>query len=554
MAPFTKFFLSLILKNTSKSREAIENIKWYFPRVIIGKMSEHNTTDQYIYFQLQLSNLKLKEKQMLFSVLQELFKDQIIVGKPNLSSGFREAYSRKDFYDLEKEDFYYTSDLFEQFYHYSINLFGVTPSPISETPYKEVDNFWIKKKNMKDLIKLVKTRISKENIDLSFNNLSKIEHFNRNLQEILMNVENFRYSKKDFFFKNYINCIKFTPAFQYFGFSQYYLYFYPLNLNEIDFKHLLHDSFQKIKFSASIDNSNSFMIQYIWPFRNPNISLLNWLTKSKKAIREYCLYFIKKVYQIFHFNRNLGINEWDLDPNRFKAHFQNILFNPDSKSLPLNLREFNTGNLKISDYLTPESPEYEALTQMYDWKCIDIKSYLGSRNFTLVNNIIDLIERKLIFPYVSIKNLGLIDKIYIVLPNIKKEYFEKILKIFNFFNIGFIFEIEGEYYIYGMSEEVKFENGLMIKLYLPECQLDEFERLYDQLFEYLGIKHYIILNDLVDGKDFLKSIYGNLNFLNDYNPLKNLIWNEKDKIWMNHKLFNEKFEKIYPDLIQNRKS
>jgi hypothetical protein len=140
------------------------------------------------------------------------------------------------------------------------------------------------------------------------------------------------------------------------------------------------------------------------------------------------------------------------------------------------------------------------------------------------------------------------------LPVVKKLHNEKLLKIFNFFNLGFINEIEGEYFIYGMPGEIKFENGLMIKLYLPDCQLDEFEKIFDSIFDYLGIKHYVILHNLVDGKSILKSIYGNIDFLKLYNPLKNLIWNEKDKIWMNHKLFNEKFEKIYPDLIPNKKS
>jgi hypothetical protein len=32
---------------------------------------------------------------------------------------------------------------------------------------------------------------------------------------------------------------------------------------------------------------------------------------------------------------------------------------------------------------------------------------------------------------------------------------------------------------------MKIENGLMIKLYLPECEIDEFLRLFDLLFDYL---------------------------------------------------------------------
>ena len=287
---------------------------------------------------------------------------------------------------------------------------------------------------------------------------------------------------------------------------------------------------------------------FIWPFRKPNNKILNWLIKSKKIIREYSLFFVKKVYQIFHFDYNLDINGWDLDHNRFKIYFQNVLFNPDYNPKTPELREFNIGGLNISNYFSPESSEFKSLTQLYSWKSADIKSYLGTPKHTIVNQIHELIDKKLIFPVISLKNLGLINKIFIILPAVKKEHNETLLKIFHFFNIGFVYEIEGEYFIQGFPEEIKFENGLMIKLYLPDCQIDEFEKLFDLIFEFLEIEHYIILNDLVEGKNFLKSLYGSLNFLESYNPLKNLIWNKKDKIWMNHKLFTNKFEKIFPPL------
>jgi len=70
----------------------------------------------------------------------------------------------------------------------------------------------------------------------------------------------------------------------------------------------------------------------------------------------------------------------------------------------------------------------------------------------------------------------------------------------------------------------------MIKLYLPECEVDEFLMLFDLLFEYLEINNYIVLTDLANGKNLLREIYGDLSFLDSYNPLTNLKWNEKDKI------------------------
>ncbi|MFX0140666.1 MAG: hypothetical protein ACFFDN_43910, partial [Candidatus Hodarchaeota archaeon] len=224
------------------------------------------------------------------------------------------------------------------------------------------------------------------------------------------------------------------------------------------------------------------------------------------------------------------------------------LFNPDYNLKITESRESNIGDLNISEYFTPDSSEFKALTELYNRKSIDIKSFLGTRNYTKVNQIIELLEKNLIFPFISLKNLDLKDKIYIILPEVKKENNDKIQKIFSFFNIGFIYEIEGEYYIQGFTKEKRFENGFLIKLYLPDCQLDEFEILFDLIFEYLEIKSYIILNDLIDGKYLLKSIYKDVDFLKSYNPLKNLIWNKKDKKWMNHKLFTDKFEKRYPPL------
>ena len=147
------------------------------------------------------------------------------------------------------------------------------------------------------------------------------------------------------------------------------------------------------------------------------------------------------------------------------------------------------------------------------------------------------------------KNLGLYEKIYIIIPNTNKENIDKLVKIFNFFNFGFIYEIEGSYFIKGMEEEIGFNNGLFIKLYFPDIDLSSFFRLFDLLFQFLKIKKYLILNDMSDGKSLLNHIYGNLDFLKNYNPLKNLLYNEKDEKYMNTKLYNESFEPKYPELI-----
>ncbi len=66
------------------------------------------------------------------------------------------------------------------------------------------------------------------------------------------------------------------------------------------------------------------------------------------------------------------------------------------------------------------------------------------------------------------------------------------------------------------------------------------------------IKYYLTLTDLVHGKTLIKNVFGKVNF-DSYNPLTNLEWNEKDRIWMNHKQYNEDFKAIYPDLFFGQK-
>ena len=89
----------------------------------------------------------------------------------------------------------------------------------------------------------------------------------------------------------------------------------------------------------------------------------------------------------------------------------------------------------------------------------------------------------------------------------------------------------------------------MIKLYLPQYELKNFHRTFDKIFQYLKIEKYLVINNMIHGNNLLKEVYGDLKFMEEYNPLTNLKWNKKDKIWMNHKLFTEKFEPIYPDLL-----
>jgi len=550
-----KYIPVLIVKRNPETLENLNHIKFLFPKTMILEISDIKSKEELFFIEIYSPNLKNEEKQLLYTVIFTLFKKNIISFKRYYWSGFVEAFTRKDFYDFERKEFFYSKDIFEQYFIYLKKTFDDVSDKIIEFPNKTPEYFWIGEKTITDLFRQVEDRIRSENIDFNINNLYRILEFSSELEENILNVDKFKRSQENFFFKNYIKSIQILPSFRNFGLSSYNLYFYPTDINQINFKLLLNNSFQSISYPAQIDNSNSFLVQYICPYRSPGISpYLNWLTKSKKIIREYCLFFTKKFYQILHFNYNLSSEGWDLDPNRFKIYFQNILFNPDYKIQIPDLKEFNIGDLNSSNYLGPNSSEFKALSQIFNWKSLDIKSYLTRRYFKINASIKELLGKKLIYPFLSLKNLDVLEEITIILPDVKKEHNESILKIFSFFNIGFIYEMEGEYYINGFEEVVKFENGIMIKLYFPDCQIDEFEKLFDLLFEYMEIDHYVILNDLIDGENLIKSTFNGLKFLETYNPLTNLIWNDKDKKWRNHKLFNENFEPVYPDMLFGKKN
>ncbi|MFX0076490.1 MAG: hypothetical protein ACFE96_13695, partial [Candidatus Hermodarchaeota archaeon] len=543
-----KHYYILLLKNNTETLDYLKGITFIAKRMAI-------IHSNLLYVGLSLPYLNNEEKVIFISILYNNFKDNLISIKRYDWSGHQEAFSRKDFYDLEQEEFFYTKDLFKQYFSNVRAIFGNIPKPLVEVESVKSLTFWSKEVNISFLIKSVEDRVRSEQAELKEGELNLLLQLHKDLNKILLTLDEYKSIQEKKFFKTFLESISFIPSFQKFGLSQYFLYFYPSDINQIDFKLLLNNSFQSISYPAQIDNSNSFLCKYIFPFRNPGISpYLNWLTKSKKIIREYCLFFIKKFYQIMHFNYNLNQDGWDLDPNRFKIYFQNILFNPDYVVHIPYLKEFNVGELNTFNYLGPNSSEFKALSLIYNWKSLDIKSYLTRRYFKIVSNISELLKKGLILPFMAVKNLDLVEEITIILPNVKTELNKTIKEIFSFFNIGFIYELEGEYYIHGFEDVIKFENGVMIKLFFPDCPFDEFERLFDLLFEYLEIDYYLILHDLIDGKNIIKNVFHSLKFLNSYNPITNLIWNDKDKKWRNHKLFDENFNPVYPYMNYGKKN
>ena len=204
---------------------------------------------------------------------------------------------------------------------------------------------------MKDLRNEVEKMFSIENIQhdkIAFDTLLK---FHTNLSSILMNSNLSSEINQSSIIDRYVKSIKFIPTFQRFGLSQYFLFIHPFKYEDrewkLDWNLLLSNTFQTIKYPIRIDNSTSLLIKYIFPYRNPNLAYLNWLTKSKVIIQEYFIFYVKNLTQLFHFNSNLNEdNRWTYDADRFEIHIQNILFNPDYRRQISKIKQYNLGPLK----------------------------------------------------------------------------------------------------------------------------------------------------------------------------------------------------------------
>ena len=548
------YFPQIILKNSSEVRAAIEKIIKYFPKTYFYETVDLFSKKEFIILQLFIPYLNNEEKIMLTSIISNIFKEDIISFSCYSWDGFLHTFSRKDFYDFNKKEFFYSEDLFKQYFLYIKGILGEELTPFEEKSVNPL-NFWPKKNNMTSLIEKINRRVSTEDISFNTTDIQELLKLHQNLDKYLLNEEKTGVAKKEKFFKQHIKAIKFFPALQKFGLGQYFLYITPFDLEDIDFKLLLTNTFQKIKHLASIDNTNSLLIKYLYPYNDPNTSYLNWL-RSKNKIREYCFFSVKKISQILHFNNNLSSNGWYLDSNNFSTHVQNVLFNPNYEVPDSEVKHFNIGDLSISDYYPPDSLFFKTLLPLYNWRSIDIKSKINSNSRAIFDELQPLIKEKIIFPYITLKNFGFKEIIHFILLNLKIETVDLLKHIFQYFNLGFVYEIEGEYYIHGFTKEKKVNRGLMIKLYLPDCELSEFLRIFEDVFQYLKVEKYLILTDLVSGDYLLRSVYGSTTyhrFIKKYNPLQNLIWKPRAKRWVNHKLFGKNFEYLYPELILKEK-
>ncbi len=548
---FTNYFPQLILKDDKDTREVLNRIKKFFPRVLILKIFEPLIEENFLLVEFYIPPLANKEKKLLLSIIYNLLTDKIIEFRRFFHSGILETFSLVENYDFSSKKFEYNRHLFEEYYQFlkdKTGRFSITRS--KQINWRDFKSFLLKENDIYKLVKTVKNRVIKESIEFDPKKFNELETFSNKLIRILKNKKDFTDIKTKEFFKRYVDSVLFIPIYQNFGLSQYFLYIYPENLDEIDYKLLFLNTFQEIKYPAELASSIPLFIKYVFPHRTPNNAYLNWLVKSKKSIREYALFYIQKIYFILNFNYNLQPYGWYVDYKKFKTYLDNILVNKDYQIDISTIKSCNVGNLNTSNYRGPTSEDYKNLLRIHNTKPTNIKSLTSFIYKKEFHSLQSLLKKGLIHPFLKLKNLDFKEVIYIIVPDIKKEDLNKIVEIFNFFNYCFIYEIEGEYFIQGNLEEKTYENGVMVELYLPgNTQIGELFKLFDLMFSVMNLENYIIMHDLVDGESLIKNTFNRID-LSEYNPLKNLKWNDIDKKWMNPKIYDEIFNPIYPDLVK----
>jgi len=519
-----------------------------------------------IYCLLNIPHLNMKEQNVLINTIQHQFKDDLISFNQVVYPGITQTITRKNFYDFVNKEFFYTPSLFEQYLLFTRNLFGQELPLLEETKWDLKERKLFKKYNLNDLIEEVNSNRDEEH--LQYKDLTKIVDTIEDLESSFIDKEKWSSFKKREVYSKYVDSLRFKPIFSRFGMQEFYVYFRPIKLtgfstdfreksdfkNNIDFELILLNTFKSLKYSEISKSSYIFLIKYIFPYGNPNLAYLNWLLLSKKNISEYCIFSIKKTHDQYDFEKNIDFDGdeliWNLEISRFITYVQEILFEKQGLKPKRNYKTTQILKRNQSEIYTPQSPEFKDLVSVYPQNARNLKN-LGNlpKDEELYQKIRSLIKKNLGLLKMKTSKLKLHQKIIIIIPSIEESAIQPILEIFQFFNKVQINEIEGEYYLHSFLKTRSFERGLYIKVWFPDIDISDFIEYFSHIFKYFKLPHVLLITNLLDGTSFLNQLFKDIDLENDYNPLINLKWNPIDKIWMNHKKFNEKFEPIYPPLV-----
>jgi len=537
----------LVAKNTKQVLNFIDDLSHTVPHYTYYELNDVTDDQKIIFCRFGIQGMNMKEKYEFYSIIHNQLGDDLLIFARFIHQGFYNIFSRKNFYDFINGTFFYTSDLYSEFKKQIRDEFGKNLNPIIIKAPEDSNIFWLNKTSLQSFIDELNQRRMMEPQHFDLNQLNHLEDFNKRLNFYLLNTNLYQTLKESPFFE-FIETIQIKPKLQEFGLQKYYLYFQPSDFNAINPELLLINTFISVRFNSPRIDAFSFLVKYIFPYNTPNRVYLNWLLYSKKNINEYCLFSIKKTHEIFDFSKNITKDGWRIDYNLFTQYVQKILFDPSYNPYNPNLRTLNFQKNHIDSYISPADSNFKDLLKIFKKKS-NIKSFWGvKKGAKLELVVLRLLKNKLIHPTLKFKNLKLRECLYFIIPNLTEDQVKILEKLFQFFNIVTISEIEGEYFVKSFEQLITFNNGLYIKIKLPEIEISAYIDVIFDVFDHLGIKHFIFFSELFKTKKWLREIFKGFDLKNDYNPLINMEWNDFDKIYMNFKLFGENFTPNYPKL------
>lgn len=537
---FAYFSFILIVEYSPDNWKKIQTFKSYFPRMI----NIFNNAEIFVFCYIQ----DIKEKFELFSIFYHNLEGIRRIFRANQSGFLGIGVSYLHSFDYDTTQYFNYGSLISNYRGPISHIFKDEYPEISLPSKKDQevdDEIFLDLHDLDPLVKSVSLRASREQMTLKSQDLLTLKQKIKNLKQIASDPRTLSEFIESDSFKTYVRHLDFIPMYRKFNLSKYTLNIHWKSFQDIDYRLLLLNSFLEFKMPAHFDTKPTFFLSYLFPYRTPNKAYINWNSRSKKSVMDYSLFTPKKIHLIFHTDYSLKADHWEINSDEFMNFYQKILFNPNFQ------RRYTPETITIevsepSAVYGKDSQEFQDLKELYE-----NKKEIHFRSASLIEKYANLVKKGLIFPTLKLQGIGLPNEYLIVLPNVKKEYISPLIKIFSFFNYAEISEIEGDLFLY--EEEISFENGLAVRLHLPFQNYAEIMRSFYSIFEALEIPKFLILTDLAPLDHKLEKLFKPRD-LEDYNPYEGLIWSEMDNRWLNHKLYTEEFEPIYPPLNFQRKA
>ncbi len=553
---FCQYIFDAILSpdNFNSFNQKLTQFNKLIPRLLVS-IFKNNKEKQIGGYLSVLSN---KKEWFLFFL--NYFGKDIKFYYRGISDGFFSFQTSHNFYDFGKKEFIYDASLFKELNKYVKYLLKANNiTNLSSLP--KINHFQAHFPSVYDnlmalnneklqacVLKLQKENENKYHL-ISMDIIRELRIIRENLKDIL---------KKPFHYENLIKTLQshlqsllFFTNYKAFSLEQYYLYIRVIDTSPetLDFKLLLSNTFQTVQISAAEYCPDAmFFISYLFPQDLPNLSYLKWLLFSKKAIKECILFKTEVIHEIFNFDHNFSAGEWRINTENFRAHANLILTEKHREH-----REHHAFSLYPSnDVYPPNSEEFSALLKVHGLTPKDLSSFIFTPDKCSKEQhdaLSLLLKKKLIHPYMNLKNLNLSEEIHLLILNIPKDKKNLLISIFQYFNFGFIKEISGKSYVYGDQKFTLFQ-GFFISFWIPMgTDLKDLISSFEQVLISMGIKKFMFLTDLIDVPEILPFSEKELK---QYNPLTTLEWDSITNSYKNVKLFNEFFEKQYPSLTSQK--